>query len=87
LIKDNKVVLSHYNEQALAALLAKKRLQDYKDALTQREMWDNRIWSTYAWIIDCDRDIRQALQAHPVFDEQLASHYCQVLAAAMQHAA
>jgi len=49
--KDCKAALADYEVEALATLLAQKRLQDYKDALSMREIWDMRAWSLSVWII------------------------------------
>jgi glutamate synthase (NADPH/NADH) large chain len=87
LVKDYKSVLSDFEDEALAALLAKKRLQDYKDSLRLREVWDSRAWGTSVWIIERDRVNQKELTQYPSFNQQLAAHFCQVLSLAMKDAA
>ncbi|WP_201746177.1 hypothetical protein [Veronia nyctiphanis] len=87
LVKDAKASLGTYDEQALACLLAKKRVDDYKAAMAKREVWDSRAWGTSVWIIERDREIRHQLDQYPSFEQLLASHYCQVLSQVMRDAA
>lgn len=84
LAKDCKSVLAGYEDKALACLLANKRLQDYKDSLNKREVWDSKAWGTSVWIIERARVNQAELAELPVFEEQLASHYCHVLALAIK---
>ena len=87
LTKDCKSVLATYHDQALASLLASKRIQDYKDSLNKREVWDSLAWGTTAWIIECDRINQAELIKYPNFEQQLAAHYCHVLAMVIKEAA
>ncbi len=80
LVKDCKSVLASYSDEALASLVANKRLDDYKESLNKREVWDSLAWGTSAWIIERDRINRAELIKHPNFEQQLAAHYCHVLA-------
>jgi len=84
LAKDCKSVLASYEDKALACLLANKRLQDYKDSLNKREVWDSKAWGTSVWIIERGRVNQAELAELPVFEEQLASHYCHILALAIK---
>ncbi|NTS75768.1 glutamate synthase large subunit [Catenovulum sp. SM1970] len=87
LTKDMKSVLAGYEEPALAALLANKRLQDYKDSFNQREVWDTLAWGTSVWILARDKANKAELENHPSFEQALASHYCHVLATAIKQVA
>lgn len=87
LFKDLKEALAGYSDEALAALLADKRVRDYKESLTRREVWDTRAWGTTVWIIARDRANRVELENFPALEEQLASHYSHLLAQVMRDAA
>lgn len=83
LFKDVKQALSVYSDEALAALLADKRVRDYKESLALREVWDTRAWGTSAWIVARDRANRAELAAFPALETSLAEHYMTVLAEAI----
>ncbi|AFJ01753.1 Glutamate synthase (NADPH) large chain [Methylophaga frappieri] len=87
LFKDLKEALAGYSDEALAALLADKRVRDYKESLTLREIWDSRAWGTSVWIIARDRANQAELGTFPRLEEQLASHYSHVLAQVVRKAA
>ncbi len=87
LAKDAKSVLATYNDEALASLIASKRIQDYKDSLNKREVWDSCAWGTSAWIIERDRINQAELLNYPDFEQQLAAHYCHLLAIVIKEAA
>ena len=87
LVKDIKEVLASYSDDALASLLADKRVRDYKESLSLREVWDTRAWGTSVWIIDCDRRNLNELKNHVPLEEALAQHYTQLLAEVMRDAA
>lgn len=87
LAKDCKSVFASYEDNGLACLLAKKRLQDYKDSLNKREIWDSKAWGTSVWIIERDRVNKAALAELPLFEQQLAAHYCHILALAIKDVA
>ncbi|MFD2180408.1 glutamate synthase-related protein [Veronia pacifica] len=87
LVKDAKAALADYDDAALACLIAQKRVDDYKSAMSKREVWDSRAWGTSVWIIERDREIRQQLEQYPAFEQLLASHYCHVLSQVMRDAA
>lgn len=84
LVKDCKSVLASYEDTALACFLADKRLQDYKDSLNKREVWDSKAWGTSVWIIEQDRVNQVALAELALFEQQLAGHYCHILALAVK---
>jgi len=87
LAKDAKSVLATYNDEALASLIASKRIQDYKDSLNKREVWDSSAWGTSVWIIERDRINQAELLNYPNFEQQLAAHYCHILAIVIKDAA
>ena len=87
LIKDCKAVLASYENEGLQALLATKRLQDYKDALSAREVCDTRAYATSVWVMIREQENRAELAQRSSFKQQLAAHYCHVLTAAIKSAA
>ncbi|MBQ4837263.1 glutamate synthase-related protein [Pseudoalteromonas luteoviolacea] len=87
LAKDAKEALASYDDQALSCLLALKRVQDYKDALSLREVCDSHALGTSVWIIHRDRAVQKALLKYRSVDELLATHYCYVLSEAVKTAA
>ncbi|MCH2157420.1 MAG: glutamate synthase-related protein [Oleiphilaceae bacterium] len=85
--KDLKASFEAYSNEALAALLADKRVRDYKESLMLREVWDTRAWGTTVWIIERDRQNKAELAEFPPLEEALARHYLQTIASVMQQAA
>ena len=83
LFKDVKEALSEYSDEALAALLADKRVRDYKESLSKREVWDTRAWGTAVWIMARDHDNHRELAEFPALEQALASVYANVLAEVM----
>ncbi|NOQ35477.1 MAG: glutamate synthase large subunit, partial [Methylococcaceae bacterium] len=74
LVKNTREAYSNYSDEQLASLLASKRLNDYKTALTNRDVQSiNSIGST-AWIIEQDNINKQALVGLTSVEEYLASH-------------
>jgi len=51
LLKHSREVINHYNDKELAVLIANKRLNDFKKALTLRNVMSMDSLSTYGWII------------------------------------
>ncbi|MEL0628279.1 glutamate synthase-related protein [Psychromonas aquatilis] len=87
LAKDCKSVLASYDDQALAYLLADKRLKDYKESLDKKEVSDSNAWGTSVWIIERNRVNQAKLAELPIFEQQLAAHYCHILALAIKDTA
>ena len=52
LVKTNREAYSNYTDEQLSALLAEKRLTDYKTALTQRDVQSIYSIGSTAWIIE-----------------------------------
>ncbi|MCK4493452.1 MAG: glutamate synthase large subunit [Methylococcales bacterium] len=72
LAKSIREAYENYTDEQLASLLANKRIQDYKMALSNRDVQSiNSIGST-AWIIRQDKVNRQALKDLISVDEYLA---------------
>ncbi|MEE3848719.1 glutamate synthase-related protein [Gordonia sp. LSe1-13] len=66
-------VLAGYTAEHLAALIAAKRVDDYKQALARRNVWSMDAPGTYGWILVQDRKNRDRLGALPGFDELFAA--------------
>ncbi|MCF2857090.1 glutamate synthase-related protein [Pseudoalteromonas sp. SMS1] len=86
LAKDAKEALASYGDEALSCLVAQKRVQDYKDALSLREVWDTHALGTSVWIIDRDQKVKSTLEQYRDLEELLATHYCHVLSEAVKTA-
>ena len=84
LVKDTKEALASYESDALSCLLAQKRVQDYKDALERREVWDSNAFGTSVWILHRDNCVQEALRQHRPFEQLLATHFCHVLVEAIR---
>ncbi|MBD9356129.1 glutamate synthase-related protein [Methylomonas albis] len=73
LIKNIREAYSQYDDGQLAALMAKKRLNDYKTTLMLRDVQSIYSIGSTAWIIEQDRFNRVALAGLPTIDKNLAS--------------
>ncbi len=73
LIKNIREAYSQYDDAQLAALMAEKRLNDYKTTLKLRDVQSIYSIGSTAWIIEQDRLNRQALAGLPSVDKNLAS--------------
>ncbi|ATG90827.1 glutamate synthase-related protein [Methylomonas koyamae] len=73
LVKNIREAYSQYDDQQLAALMAEKRLKDYKTTLKLRDVQSIYSIGSTAWIIEQDRFNRQALAGVPTIDKNLAS--------------
>jgi glutamate synthase (NADPH/NADH) large chain len=85
--KDLKDALKDYSDKALAALLADKRVRDYKESSMLREVWDTRAWGTSVWIIERDRQNHKELAEYPALEEALARHYLNTMSQVIRQAA
>lgn len=86
LFKDVKEALASYSDEALALLLAEKRVLDYKTALALREVADTPAMGTTVWIIARQAEIlseKKRLAEEDHFESlelALAKHYTKVIA-------
>ncbi|MEM1300305.1 MAG: hypothetical protein AAGH68_13615, partial [Pseudomonadota bacterium] len=72
LAKHAKAAVSDYDDADLATLVAHKRLTDFKQALSLRNVLSMDSPGTYAWIIHQSDKNRGALGTIPSFDELFA---------------
>lgn len=72
LVKTTREAYSNYNDGQLAALLASKRLNDYKTALINRSVQSIYSIGSTAWIIEQDHINKQALAGIPCIEEYLS---------------
>ncbi|MBS3964410.1 MAG: glutamate synthase large subunit [Methylomonas sp.] len=73
LIKNIREAYSQYDDAQLAALMAAKRLNDYKATLILRDVQSIYSIGSTAWIIEQDRLNRAALADVPSVDKNLAA--------------
>jgi glutamate synthase (NADPH/NADH) large chain len=73
LVKNIREAYSQYDDAQLAALMAQKRLNDYKTTLALRDVQSIYSIGSSAWIIEQDRINRVALANVPSVDKNLAS--------------
>ncbi|WP_150047022.1 MULTISPECIES: glutamate synthase-related protein [Methylomonas] len=73
LIKNIREAYSQYDDKQLAALMAQKRLTDYKTTLMLRDVQSIYSIGSTAWIIQQNRINRTALAEVPSVDKNLAS--------------
>ncbi|WP_305908348.1 glutamate synthase-related protein [Methylomarinum sp. Ch1-1] len=73
LIKSVREAYSNYSDEQLAALLAEKRLKDYKTALIRRDVQSIYSLGSTAWIIEQDKINRTALKDVPSVEKNLAT--------------
>lgn len=79
-----RAAIEHYGDEALAALIAAKRLADYKAALARRNIRSIDAPATYGWILDQDRANVATLGRLPDFEELFARAALPDLAAALK---
>ncbi|MEM6642320.1 MAG: glutamate synthase-related protein [Bacteroidota bacterium] len=87
LFKDMKDAFISYSDDALAHLLADKRVRDYKEASSKREVADTNALGSTVWIIECDKVNALHLKNYQSMTKQLATHYLNVLAHAVAEVA
>ncbi|MEM6304987.1 MAG: glutamate synthase-related protein [Pseudomonadota bacterium] len=74
LAKHAKACVEGYDDAGLAALVANKRLDDFKRALSLRNILSMDSPGTYAWILHQSAKNRAALGEVPSFDALFAEH-------------
>ncbi|OYW58989.1 MAG: glutamate synthase large subunit [Rhizobiales bacterium 12-68-15] len=67
-----QAALQHYGDEQLAALVADKRLADYKNALGQRNVLSMDSPGTYGWILHQSARNRDSLGRIPSYEELFA---------------
>ena len=72
LVKSTREAYSNYTDEQLAALLANKRLNDYKTALINRSVQSINSIGSSAWIIEQSIINKNALENIPCVQEYLA---------------
>ncbi|KKW68943.1 GltA [Lampropedia cohaerens] len=78
-----RAAIEQYSDEELAALIAAKRLADYKSALAQRNIRSIDAPATYGWILDQDRTNLATLGRLPDFEELFARAALPDLAASL----
>ncbi|MCK5356683.1 MAG: glutamate synthase large subunit, partial [Methyloprofundus sp.] len=73
LVKETREAYANYDDAQLAALLANKRLNDYKQALMMRDVQNIYSIGSTNWIIEQTEVNAQALLDIPTVDEYLAA--------------
>ncbi len=73
LVKNTREAFSNYTDEQLASLMARKRLQDYKTALSRRDVQSIYSIGSTAWIIAQDRINNHALAGIPSVEANLAA--------------
>ncbi|MCH5644350.1 glutamate synthase-related protein [Gordonia sp. ABSL49_1] len=68
-----RTILSGYDAEQVAALIAAKRVDDYKQALALRNVRSMDAPATYGWILLQDSKNREKLAGLPSFDELFAT--------------
>ena len=79
LYKDMKEAFLDYSDEALAHLLANKRVEDYKEASSNREVADTNALGSTVWVLECDKVNAEKLKDYTSMNKQLASYYLSVL--------
>ena len=85
LSKHARKAVESYDDAGLATLVANKRLNDFKRALSLRNILSMDSPGTYAWILHQNAKNRAALGDIPSFDALFAEHAVPEVAA--RHAA
>ena len=67
-----KEAVSIYDDEQLAAMIASKRIGDFKETLSKRNMCSMESISTYGWIIHQSRKNLRILDQVPCFEELFA---------------
>ncbi|MFW0797443.1 glutamate synthase-related protein [Gordonia sp. CPCC 205515] len=80
-------ILGDYDTGDLAALIAAKRVDDYKQALRLRNVWSMDAPATYGWILLQDHKNRTRLGSLPSYDELFAARAVPEVADALRQTA
>ncbi|MBS9779114.1 MAG: hypothetical protein KGV51_00670, partial [Moraxellaceae bacterium] len=79
LYKDVREAIADYSDEALASLLANKRVEDYKEARRKREVTQSKAYGTEVWIAECDRINHAEMAEFESLEQQLSVHYVKVI--------
>lgn len=82
LLKHAREAIGGYSDEELAVMISNKRILDFKEALSLRNILSMDSPSTYGWIILQDRKNLEALGAIPSFEELFAGQTLPQLTAA-----
>ncbi|MEM1409720.1 MAG: glutamate synthase large subunit, partial [Pseudomonadota bacterium] len=74
LAKHARNAIANYSDEDLSALVANKRMNDFKRALSMRNSISMDSPGTYGWIIHQSRQNREILGRIPSFEELFAQH-------------
>ena len=69
LLKHSREAISHYNDKELSVMVANKRLNDFKEALSMRNVLSMDSLSTYGWIIYQQNRNQKAINKVPNYEE------------------
>ena len=72
LLRHAREAVSDYSDQELAVMVSDKRLMDFKQALSLRNILSMDSPGTYGWILHQDRKNRDAIGTIPSFEELFA---------------
>ncbi|MCH2175450.1 MAG: glutamate synthase-related protein [Lentisphaeria bacterium] len=75
LAKEASYALGKFDDREIAVLLANKRINDYKEALSLRDVFETEaMMGMSAWILHQDRTNREIMTEIPDFEEILATY-------------
>ncbi len=83
LLKHAREAIADYSESELAVMVAAKRLADFKEALSLRNILSMDSPGTYGWIVHQSRKNHEALGGVPGFEELLAKKSLPALASSL----
>ena len=70
--KDVKTALQPFSAEELASKLMRKRINDYKTSMQERDIQDNNSLGTTAWILQQERHNVSVFQSYLKFEEHYA---------------
>ncbi|NLG55595.1 MAG: glutamate synthase large subunit, partial [Rhodococcus sp.] len=74
LLRYAREALSGYSDEALAVMVASKRVGDYKESLRRRDVKSMDSPGTYGWILHQDNKNQEKIGRLPGFEELFAQH-------------
>ncbi|MEN0001227.1 MAG: hypothetical protein AAF940_10100, partial [Pseudomonadota bacterium] len=82
LLKHARTAVAEYSEKELAVMVSAKRLSDFKQALSLRNILSMDSPGTYGWIMHQDAKNVEAIGHIPSFEELFSKHAIAELASA-----